>query len=95
MVEAIEHEENDSSSAGLLDRIDSNLSIERGPSRAYLLWAALGSILLALASMIRGVESATPLPAKFTLSLAYLILSLLTLAYYRCKLGPKLRYPWL
>lgn len=49
---------------------------------------------MALSSMIRGVESATPLPAKFTCSLFYIILSSLMIIYYRVKEGSNFRLPW-
>lgn len=64
-------------------------------SNRYVFWAALGGVLIALSGVIRGVESSKPLPAKFTLSLAYLILSLLTIMRYKCKLGKDFHCPWM
>ena len=61
----------------------------------YIFWSFLGALLLAMASIIRGVESTKPLPAKFTLSLAYLVLSLATLLSYRSRKGPNFVYPWM
>ena len=49
---------------------------------------------MALASIIRGIESGTPMPAKFTLSLTYVFLSSIMITFYRCKLGAWFQYPW-
>jgi len=84
----------DGKSAGPKNDLQADLSDNRKPKRAYLIWAALGAILMSLSAMIRGVESAKPLPAKFTLSLSYLILSALMILYYRCKLGDDFHALW-
>ena len=61
----------------------------------YMYWAGLGSLLMALSSMIRGIESGTPLATKFSTSVAFLVLSLIAISYMKCKLGKDFRYPWL
>ena len=50
---------------------------------------------MALSAVLRGVESGKPLPVKFSLSVAYLILSTLMFSYYRFKLGSDFHYPWM
>ena len=67
---------------------------EEKPNRSYLIWAFLGAVLIALASMIRGVEASEPFPAKFTFSLCYFILSASSILYLRWKGGSDFRYPW-
>ena len=73
---------------GLLDQGETPPT-QRKMSQIYMYWAGLGSVLMALASVIRGIESGTPLPVKFVLSLSYLILSLMMLTYYKCSMGDK------
>ena len=48
---------------------------------------------MSLSGVIRGVESAKPLPAKFSLSFAYIVLSVLMIVFYKCRLGPKFVSP--
>ena len=80
----------------LLDGQNHNRLSQLAPkvSSVYLLWAGIGATLMGIASTLRGIESGTPLPAKFSLSLSYLVLSLLTLIVYRCRMGSKFRAPW-
>ena len=54
----------------------------KGTDQRYVIWSILGSLLLSMASFIRGVEAGHPLPAKFTLSLAFLVLSILLITFY-------------
>ena len=54
----------------------------------------MGSVSLALAMFIRGIEATNPLPAKFALSLAYTIISLLHMMYLRCRQGDAFLFPW-
>ena len=61
----------------------------------YIYWAALSAIFIALSSLIRGIESGTPLPVKFSLSVVWFTCSLIMLAYYRWyKLGSDFQLPW-
>ena len=60
----------------------------------YIYWAALSAIFIALSSLIRGIESGTPLPVKFSLSVVWFTCSLFMLAYYRYKLGADFQLPW-
>ena len=64
-------------------------------SSIYLVWAVLGTLLIAMASFIRGIESAAPLPAKFSLSLAFLILSSLLAIYFKCTRKDEFKAPWM
>ena len=64
-------------------------------SKMYLFWSGLAAILIALSGVLRGVESAKPLPVKFSLSVSYLILSFLMFFYRRWKEGSGFHYPWM
>ena len=44
--------------------------------------------------MLRGVQSDTPFATKFSLSMVFLVLSLLSLATYRIKGGKNFVWPW-
>jgi len=52
---------------------------------------------MAVASVIRGVESSKPYPSKFTLSLGYLVLSAFSLSYLKLKNknDPEFHLPWM
>ena len=71
------------------------IGANRKISKIYLFWAGLGSCLIGVAGMLRGIEASTPLPSKFSLSLSYLVLSILTLIFYRCRMGEKFKAPWM
>ena len=76
------------------DSKESSRSTEKVYSKIFVFWSLIGAVLLALSSVIRGIESAEPFAAKFTLSLAYLVLSLLTVGYKKWRHGAKFSAPW-
>ena len=76
------------------DSKESSRITEKVYSKIFVFWSLIGAVLLALSSVIRGIESAEPFAAKFTLSLAYLILSLLTIGYKKWRHGTKFSAPW-
>ena len=79
----------------LLDKQGGESAAEiKGKNLIYLFWALFGSACLAVGSFIRGTCSERPLPAKFALSLVYLILSTLQIYIYKLKHGSNFKYPW-
>ena len=67
--------------------VNSDLSARyRGPTdKRYIFFAMLSAILLAVSQTIRGVASYDIFSTKFSLSLIYLICSLLYFAYHKLK----------
>ena len=63
--------------------------------RIYLFWSFIGSLFHCMSMFVRGIESADPWSAKFTLSLSNLLLGIIALAIYRLRLGKSMRWPWL
>ena len=53
----------------------------------------LATCMIAIASFIRGIESASPLPAKFSISLGFLILSSLLITFYKLRPGSTFKSP--
>lgn len=82
-------------SVGEAQTSDSGSRSRSNKSRVYMYLAGVGSVLMALSSMIRGIESGTPLPTKFSVSVSYLVLSLMALSYKKCTMGEQFKYPWL
>ena len=64
-------------------------------NQLYLVAAVFGALAIALSSIIRGIESSKPLPAKYCLSLSYLVYSIICLFWHRYRLGKNgFIWPW-
>ena len=50
--------------------------------------------MIAIGGTIRGIEATQPYPAKFSLSVAYLILSIIGILVYKKKDGHNFMFPW-
>ena len=76
------------------EKLPGGNQIEKKTGKVYIVWSIVGSLLHCMSVFVRGVESADPIPAKFTLSLGYLIIGSIVLAVYRYRRGSEFRYPW-
>ena len=63
-------------------------------SKAYLLLALLGAVLIAVCSVLRSIASGSPFASMTYASFVYLVIALLAVAVLKAKHGSKFYMPW-
>jgi drug/metabolite transporter (DMT)-like permease len=66
----------------------------RKVSQSYIPLTLFAAVLMALSSVLRGLESGTPFSSKYVQSLCYLILSSVTFTYMKCRSPQTFHMPW-
>ena len=104
--ELLDKSAHDQAAAGRIDTLTDSTEATTEPEQLqyqhngkvnyiYIVWAVIGSLLHCMSTFVKGIESADPWLAKFTLSLANFFLGINMLFICKLRRGENFRWPWL